>query len=122
VTPQGRLDAAGAASLRAALTRLINRGDISTIILNLQHVIGVDRAGLATLAVAQRLCRDVGVTLHTVAIDLPAIRADGAGSELSDGGDDAIANGQQGRFRQPVGSTREQAAQPNVEGLEPDIQ
>jgi anti-sigma B factor antagonist len=63
----GELDCATASKLRAAITVLINRGDVEAIGLDLRGLDFLDSVGVGTLVVAHRICQQVGVRLRLTA-------------------------------------------------------
>jgi anti-anti-sigma regulatory factor len=74
----GRLDDDGAARLRTALTTVLNDGRYHTIGLNLRELTGIDPAGIATLAVARRICASAGVRLLLTGGSTPSGASDSA--------------------------------------------
>lgn len=74
VAVRGELDTASAARFRAAITALLNNGKVRTVGLDLRGLTLVDSAGVGTLVVAHRICAQVGVRLHLVAVSPFAAR------------------------------------------------
>jgi anti-anti-sigma factor len=74
VAVRGELDCASADQLRAAITGLINRGDITAIGLDLRGLDFIDSTGIGTLVVAQRISQQVGVRLRLTAVSAFAAR------------------------------------------------
>jgi anti-anti-sigma factor len=68
LTVRGELDMAHAAAFRAAVTGLLNRGDVTDIRLDLGEVFVLDATGAATLIVAHRIAFDVRVALRICAV------------------------------------------------------
>jgi ABC-type transporter Mla MlaB component len=68
VVLRGCLDREGATRLRATLSTLLNEGQYHTVRLDLRYVDRVDPAGMATLAVARRVCEIAGVRLRPTPI------------------------------------------------------
>ena len=64
VAVRGELDLRNAPALRAAITALLNRGDVTAIDLDLGAVTSADPSGLGTVIVAHRIAADVGVDLR----------------------------------------------------------
>jgi ABC-type transporter Mla MlaB component len=69
---RGRLDHDGATRLRAALSALLNEGRYHTVGLDLREIDGLDEAGMATLAVARRVCAVAGVRWRLAPVSAPA--------------------------------------------------
>jgi anti-sigma B factor antagonist len=82
---RGELDMCQAPAVRAAITALLNRGDLTAIELDLSDVTFIDSTGLGTIVVAHRIAADLGVTLQVTASSLFAARL------LSLVGADAVA-------------------------------
>jgi anti-anti-sigma factor len=74
VVVHGELDCATVGQLRAAITALLNRGGVTAISLDLRGLGFIDSAGIGTLVVAQRICREVGVQLRLMAVSAFAAR------------------------------------------------
>jgi anti-anti-sigma factor len=74
VAVRGELDCATADQLRAAITTLINRGDITAIGLDLRGLDFIDSTGIGTLVVAQRISQQVGIRLRLTAVSAFATR------------------------------------------------
>lgn len=74
VVVRGDLDMRHAPSLQAAITALLNRGDVTAIDLDLAGVRSVDPTGLGTIIVAHRIAGAVQVRLRLVAVSPPAAR------------------------------------------------
>jgi anti-anti-sigma factor len=74
VLVRGELDVAGAARLRQAISALLNSGKVQVIGLDLRGLTFIDSTGIATLVVAQRICGQVGVRLHLIAVSPFAAR------------------------------------------------
>jgi anti-anti-sigma factor len=70
----GELDCATADQLRAALTTLLNRGDLHAIGLDLRGLDFIDSTGIGTLVVAQRISAQVGVRFRLTAVSAFATR------------------------------------------------
>jgi anti-anti-sigma factor len=70
----GELDCATADQLRAAITELLNGGDIHAIGLDLRGLDFIDSTGIGTLVVAQRISAQVGVRFRLVAVSAFAAR------------------------------------------------
>ena len=68
----GQLTHLTSGQLRAALTAVLNRGHVGTIRLDLRAVDAMDAAGVATLAVARRICQTMGVCLRLATISATA--------------------------------------------------
>lgn len=64
VAVRGELDLRHAPALRAAITALLNRGDVTAIDLDLSAVTAADPSGLGTVIVAHRIAAGVGVDLR----------------------------------------------------------
>lgn len=64
VAVRGELDLRNAPALRAAITALLNRGDVTAIDLDLGAVTSADPSGLGTVIVAHRIAAGVGVGLR----------------------------------------------------------
>ena len=81
----GKLDVIHANRLQTVITELLNRGDVTTIDLDINAVTFADSTGLGTVIVAQRIATAVGVNLRLSAADpveaelVHLIRAGGAG-------------------------------------------
>jgi anti-anti-sigma factor len=60
----GKLDVACADQLRAVITELLNRGDVTAINLDVNGVTFADSTGLGTVIVAHRIATAVGVSLR----------------------------------------------------------
>ena len=60
----GRLDVVHANRLRAVITDLLNRGDVTDIVLDINAVTLADSTALGTIIVAQRIAAAVGVGLR----------------------------------------------------------
>src|SRR2546430_15648428 len=73
----GQLTHLTSEQLRAALTAVLNRGHVGTIRLDLRAVDAMDAAGVATLAVARRICQTMGVCLRLPPISAAAPRPPG---------------------------------------------
>jgi anti-anti-sigma factor len=71
---RGELDMRQAPALRAAITALLNRGDLTAIDLDLSDVAFIDSTGLGTIVVGHRIAADLGVTLQVTASSLFAAR------------------------------------------------
>ncbi|HEV7896245.1 MAG TPA: STAS domain-containing protein [Planosporangium sp.] len=74
VLVRGELDCATAEQLRAAITALLNRGDVTAIGLDLRGLGFIDSTGIGTLVVAQRISQQVGVRLRLTAVSAFAAR------------------------------------------------
>ena len=74
ITLRGQLTHLTSGQLRAALTAVLNRGQAGTVCLDLRAVDGVDSTGMATLAVARRICQAMGVRLRLAAMSGVAAR------------------------------------------------
>jgi anti-anti-sigma factor len=70
----GELDCATADQFRAAITELLNRGDVTAIGLDLRGLEFIDSTGIGTLVVAQRISQQVGVRLRLTAVSAFAAR------------------------------------------------
>jgi anti-anti-sigma factor len=68
VVVRGELDLRHAPDLRAAITALLNRGDVTDIDLDISGVTSVDASGLGTVIVAHRVAAGVGVDLRITAV------------------------------------------------------
>jgi anti-sigma B factor antagonist len=68
VVVSGELDCATADQLRAALTELLNRGNISAIGLDLRRLDFIDATGIGTLVIAQRISAQIGVRFRLIAV------------------------------------------------------
>jgi anti-anti-sigma factor len=68
---RGQLTHHTSGHLRAALTELLNDGQVTAIRLDLRGVDAVDAGGIATLAVARRICHGMGIRLRLAAISAP---------------------------------------------------
>src|SRR2546423_13285189 len=73
----GQLTHLTSGQLRAALTAVLNRGHVGTIPLDLRAVDAMDAAGVATLAVARRICPTLGVGPRLGAVSAAAPRPPG---------------------------------------------
>ena len=71
---RGELDMLHAPSLRAAVTGLLNRGDVTAITLDIRGVTFIDSTGLGTVVVAHRIAAGVGVALRVTAASPAAAR------------------------------------------------
>ena len=71
---RGELDIRQAPALRAAITALLNRGDVTAIDLDISDVTFIDSTGLGTIVVAHRIAADLGVTLQVTTSSLFAAR------------------------------------------------
>ena len=71
---RGELDIRQAPALRAAITALLNRGDVTAIDLDISDVTFIDSTGLGTIVVAHRIAKAHGVTLQITASTLFAPR------------------------------------------------
>jgi anti-anti-sigma factor len=74
VSLRGQLTHDTSGQLRATLTELLNHGQAAAIRLDLRGVDAVDAGGIATLAVAQRICTGIGVRLRVAAISAPVAK------------------------------------------------
>jgi anti-anti-sigma factor len=74
VAVRGELDCATADQLRAAISALLNRGDVHAIGLDLRGLGFIDSTGIGTLVVAQRISAQVGVRLRLTAVSAFAAR------------------------------------------------
>jgi anti-sigma B factor antagonist len=74
MTVRGELDIREAPALRAAMTALLNRGDVNAINLDISDVTFIDSTGLGTIVVAHRIAKAHGVTLQITASTLFAPR------------------------------------------------
>jgi anti-anti-sigma factor len=74
VAVRGELDCATADQLRAAITALLNRGDVHAIGLDLRGLDFIDSTGIGTLVVAQRISAQVGVRFRLTAVSAFAAR------------------------------------------------
>jgi anti-anti-sigma factor len=74
VAVRGELDCATADQLRAAITALLNGGDVHAIGLDLRGLGFIDSTGIGTLVVAQRISAQVGVRLRLIAVSAFAAR------------------------------------------------
>jgi len=74
MTVRGDLDIREAPALRAAMTALLNRGDVTALNLDISDVTFIDSTGLGTIVVAHRIATDLGVTLQITASTLFAAR------------------------------------------------
>lgn len=68
VAVRGELDMHHAPRLRAALTALINRGDVVEIDIDLSGVTFLDATGVGTIIVAHRIATNVRVRLRLTAV------------------------------------------------------
>lgn len=74
VVVRGEVDLLSAARLRATITELLNRGDVTIINLDIAGVTFLDSTGLGTLIVAHRISAVAGVTLRLTAVSPFAAR------------------------------------------------
>jgi anti-anti-sigma factor len=74
VRVRGELDLPHASMLRATITELLNRRDVTAINLDIAEVTFVDSAGLGTLIVAHRISAAAGVKLSLSAVSPFAAR------------------------------------------------
>jgi anti-sigma B factor antagonist len=74
VVVRGALDMQHAPAFRAAVTALLNRGDITGIELDLAAVEVLDATGAGTLIVAHRIAVNVRVALRVCAVSAPVAR------------------------------------------------
>ncbi|HEY2669813.1 MAG TPA: STAS domain-containing protein [Rugosimonospora sp.] len=74
VLVRGELDMTGAARLRETFTSLLNSGTARTVGLDLRGLTFIDSTGIGTLVVARRICTQVGVRLHLIAVSPFAAR------------------------------------------------
>jgi anti-sigma B factor antagonist len=86
---RGELDMRQATALRAAITGLLNRGDVTAIDLDISDVTFIDSTGLGTIVVAHRIAAELGVSLRVTASSLFAARL------LNFIGADAVVRAQQ---------------------------
>jgi anti-sigma B factor antagonist len=71
---RGELDMRRAPALRAAITALLNRGDVTAIDLDINDVTFIDSTGPGTIVVAHRTAAGLRVTLQVTASSLFAAR------------------------------------------------
>jgi anti-sigma B factor antagonist len=64
ITLRGEVDYETAQDLRAAISGVLGRHGLRTIVVSLIGVTLLDSTGIGTLVVAQRICRDLGVALQ----------------------------------------------------------
>lgn len=74
VVVRGPLDLLRAPRLRATITALLNRGDVTDIDLDIAGVTSADASGLGTVIVAHRVAAAVGVDLRLAAVSPLAAR------------------------------------------------
>jgi anti-sigma B factor antagonist len=74
VIVRGELDMHHASDFRAAVTNLLNRGDVTGIELDLAAVEVLDATGAGTLIVAHRIAVNVRVALRVCAVSAPAVQ------------------------------------------------
>lgn len=68
MTVRGELDMQHAPRMRAALTAVLNRGDVTRVDLDLAAVTVIDATGVGTIIVAHRIATNVRVDLRLTAV------------------------------------------------------
>jgi anti-anti-sigma factor len=74
VSVRGELFMEDAPRLRSVLTSLLNRGDVTSLDLDLAEVTAIDATGAGTLIVAHRIAANVRVSLRLTAVSAPTAR------------------------------------------------